>query len=142
MLRQTIVSNIVEALQKISVENGFYSGAGSNVFEWQSKPLGEKQYPAIIVRDPSDAPTDKQTLKHVLRIEIDLAISKKTPIATAWDMREVSSDVLKVFGEYEKEAGYVCRYLGSEALLEHKDSVYGGVRLEIDVEYHTQRWEQ
>jgi len=140
MVRQSIVTKIVEQMQKISSANGFYSEAGTNVYEWLDKPLEKGQYPAIIVRDVSDEANDSQTLQHTLKVEIDIAVNSKDN--ATWDMREVTSDVLQAFGKLEEELNYDCKYLGSEFLVEHKDSVYGGVRCEFSITYFTRRWEQ
>lgn len=140
MKRQTIIDTIVEQMKLISAASGFYSEAGKNVFEWLEKPLDKDEYPAIIIRDVADDTQDGQVLNHSLKIEVDIAISNKT--TTVWDMREVTSDVLKVFGVVEDTINYQCAYLGSEFLLEQKDTVYGGVRLTFSVDYQTSRWEQ
>ena len=139
MVRQSIVDSIVKQMQKISSANGFYSEAGKNVYEWYSKPLGEGEYPAIIIRDVSDSALDGGTLQHTLKIEIDIAIKGKD---TVWNMREVTSDVLKAFGKFEDETNYQSTFNSSEFLTEQKDTLYGGVRLEFDVVYYTNRWEQ
>ena len=141
MKRQIIVTSIVEQMKKISSENGFYSQAGKNVYEWMSKPLDKDEYPAIIIRDITDNTTDEnQILEHKLKIEIDIAINNKDN--TTWDMREVTSDVLKAFGILEDTLNYVCSYQGSDSLVEHKADVYGGVRLDFTVDYFSRRWEQ
>ena len=140
MKRQKIITTIVEQMQLIRSANGFYSEAGKSVFEWLDKPLDKDEYPAIIVRDVSDNTEDSQVLQHTLKIEVDIAVSNKA--LTTWDMREVTSDVLKAFGNIEEVLSYECKYLGSDFLVDHKDSVYGGVRLGFLVKYHTGRWEQ
>jgi len=140
MKRQFIVDSIAQQLKLISAVNGFYSEAGKNVFEWLEKPLDKDEYPAIIVRDVTDDVSDGQILEHSLKIEVDIAVSNKA--TSLWDMREVTSDVLKAFGVLENTINYKCKYLGSDFLVEQKDTVYGGVRLTFSVSYETQRWEQ
>ena len=140
MKRQFIIDSIAEQLKLISAANGFYSEAGKNVFEWLEKPLDKDEYPAIIVRDVTDDVSDGQILEHSLKIEVDIAVSNKG--TSLWDMREVTSDVLKAFGELENTINYKCRYLGSDFLVEQKDTIYGGVRLTFSVSYETPRWEQ
>jgi hypothetical protein len=140
MKRQIIVDTIAEQMKLISAANGFYSEAGKNVFEWLEKPLDKDEYPAIIIRDVSDDTNDSQILEHSLKVEVDIAISNKT--TSLWDMREVTSDVLKAFGVIEDTINYQCQYLGSEFLVEQKDTIYGGVRLSFTVAYQTGRWEQ
>jgi len=140
LIRQKIVTAIVDQMKFISSANGFYSEAGKNVFEWLDKPLDKDEYPAIIVRDPADNAADGQVLEHKLKIEIDIAV--KDGKNATWNMREVSSDVIKAFGQVEDLLGYQCAYSGNEFLVEHRDTVYGGVRLEFEVNYITSRWEQ
>ena len=131
---------MLKQMKLISAANGFYSEAGKNVFEWLEKPLDKDEYPAIIIRDVSDDTNDGQILEHSLKVEVDVAVSNKA--TSLWDMREVTSDVLKAFGVIEDTINYKCNYLGSEFLVEQKDSVYGGVRLSFTVDYQTGRWEQ
>lgn len=140
MIRQKIVDTIIEKLKTISGSNGFYSEAGKNVFEWLEKPLDKDEYPAIVVRDPADNVTDDFTItRHNLKIEVDIAvIGKNTP----WNMREVTSDVIKAFSLVEEELNYQCKCNGNEFITEQKDTTYGGVRVEFDVMYQSRRWEQ
>lgn len=140
MLRQEIVTAIVEKMKEILTANGFYSDAGKNVFEWLDKSLGKDEYPAIIIRDITDNTADGQYLDHKLKIEIDIAV--KDGSNTTWNMREVSSDVIKSFGLLEEEINYRCNYNGSDFLVDQKDTLYGGVRLDFEVLYQTGRWEQ
>ncbi|MFY4767463.1 hypothetical protein ACOTV5_02395 [Aliarcobacter butzleri] len=140
MLRQEIVTAIVEKMKEISTANGFYSDAGKNVFEWLDKSLGKDEYPAIIIRDITDNTADGQYIDHKLKIEIDIAV--KDGSNTTWNMREVSSDVIKSFGLFEEEINYRCNYNGSDFLVDQKDTLYGGVRLDFEVLYQTGRWEQ
>ena len=140
MLRQKIVTAIVEKMKEISTANGFYSDAGKNVFEWLDKSLGKDEYPAIIIRDISDNVADGQYLDHKLKIEIDIAV--KDGGNTTWNMREVSSDVIKSFGLLEEKINYRFNYNGSDFLVDQKDTLYGGVRLDFEVLYQTGRWEQ
>ena len=140
MLRQEIVTAIVEKMKEISTANGFYSDAGKNVFEWLDKSLGKDEYPAIIIRDISDNVADGQYLDHKLKIEIDIAV--KDGSNTTWNMREVSSDVIKSFGLLEEKIYCRCNYNGSDFLVDQKDTLYGGVRLDFEVLYQTGRWEQ
>jgi len=139
LIRQNIVDEIVEQLRKISSANGFYSEAGKNVYEWLEKPLDFDEFPAIIVRDVSDEVQDETVFYHKLKIEVDIAIKKDN---VTWNLREISSDVLKAFGVVEENLGYRCFFKRSEFLVEHKDTLYGGARLEFEVSYETRRWEQ
>lgn len=140
MKRQAFINSIIEKLETIKMSNGFYTDIGNNCFEWYEKPLNDEQYPALIVRDPSDTCHDEgSVLKHNLRIEIDIAIKGKKAI---WDMREATSDVIKMFGQIKDELNLICSYKGSDTLIDQKDSLYGGTRLSFTIEYITRGWEQ
>ncbi len=140
MERQNIVTVIVDILKKINKENGFYSNAGENCFEWYEKPLSKDDYPAIIVRDTEDnANTSAGSWDHNLRIEMDILTNGKKSI---WNTREIISDVLKSFKEVEETINYSCSYKGSETLLEQADYAYGGTRVVFIVTYQTAPWEQ
>lgn len=140
LIRQKIITVIVEEMKNIRAKNGFYSEAGNNVFEWMDRPFEKDELPAIIIRDTEDSVEDNQLFNHQLKIEIDIAVGDGKN--TIWNMREVSSDVLRAFQEAEKRLNYRCTYRGSHFLTEHKDTMYGGVRLEFEVHYQTRRWEQ
>jgi len=138
MMRQKIVTALIDELQKISIENGFYTD-GLSVFEWLDKPLEESEYPAVIVRDAKDDMQDNIPLEHRLRVEIDIALQgRDVPI----NLRDILSDVLRAVGNFEKKNNYDTTLVGNEFLIEHKDSIYGGVRVEIDIVYYTDRWMQ
>ncbi len=139
MRRQSIVSELLEKLEEIKISNGFYSDAGTNVLEWFDKPLEDDDFPALIVRDPSDNVVDTTSLEHKLKIEIDIAHKGKNCI---WNMRETSCDVLTAFKNLEQAIGFQCKYLGNESLVDQKEKLYSGMRLEFEIIYQTRRWEQ
>lgn len=140
MRRQDLVTALVGELQNITVENGFSTDAGANVSEWRTTSLESGELPAIIVRDVADeAADDQQTIKHLLKFEIEVYVGGSN---VAENMRIVSSDVLTAFGLFEAAVSQPCRYLGSESMIEAKETTSGGVRLEFEVAYQSQRWEQ
>lgn len=140
MIRQNIVDEIVTQMKKIASSNGFYSEAGENVFEWLEKPFDTDELPGIVIRDISDSTTDDFTItNHVLKIEVDIAVSGRN---ATWNMREVTSDVMMAFKNVEDELGLICKCNGSDFIIEQKDTLYGGVRVEFDVIYQSRRWEQ
>ena len=139
MVRQSIVDSILENLKKIKIDNGFYSNAGLNVFEWMEKTLEDRDFPALIIRDSSSKVNETSSLEHILKIEVYIAIKGKNSI---WSMREVSSDVLKTFGIVENILNFKINYLGFESLVEQRESMYSGTRMEFEVIYQTRKFEQ
>ena len=139
MIRQKIIDVILENLKRIKRENGFYSDAGKNVFEWMEKTLEDRDFPALIVRDPSSKINTQSLFQNVLKIEIDVATKGKNSI---WNLREATSDVLKIFGELEDILNYKIEYLGFETVSEQRENMYSGTRMEFEITYHTRRFEQ
>lgn len=140
MKRQNIVTIILNNLKNIKQQNGFYTSAGANCFEWLEKPLDKDSYPAIIVRDSEDGiQMSSSSWAHSLKIEVDILTNGKNSILEA---REVISDVLKSFKNIEDEISFVCSYKGSETIREQADFSYSGTRMIIIVEYETRAWEQ
>lgn len=139
MIRQKVVDSIVENLKRIRIDNGFYSDAGKNVFEWMEKTLEDRDFPALIVRDPSSKTNAQSLFQNVLKIEVDVATKGKNSIL---NMRETTSDVLKIFGELENILNYKIDYLGYETMLEQRESMYSGTRMEFEITYYSRRFEQ
>ena len=139
MTRQKIVDVVLENLKNIKIDKGFYSDAGKNVFEWMDKTLEDRDFPALIIRDSSSKVNETSSLEHILKIEVDIAIKGKNSI---WSMREVSSDVLKTFGIVENILNFKINYLGFESLVEQRESMYSGTRMEFEVIYQTRKFEQ
>jgi len=52
-VNQNIIAKIIANMLTISIANGFSFNISGHVFEWRETPLGNSEYPAIIVRDPA-----------------------------------------------------------------------------------------
>lgn len=140
MKRQTIATIILDNLKNIKKENGFYSSAGENCFEWHEKPLDKDSYPAIIIRDSEDGiKMTASSWLHSLKIEVDILANGKNSI---FETREIISDVLKTFKNIQEEISFICLYKGSETIKEQADFSYSGTRMVFVVEYETRAWEQ
>lgn len=139
MTRQKIIDVILKELKNIKIDNGFYSDAGKNVFEWMDKTLEDRDFPAIIIRDSSSKVSDQSLLEHFLKIEVDIATKGKN---SPWNMREISSDVLKVFRIVEETLSFKINYLGFESIIEQREAMYSGTRIDFEITYHTRRFEQ
>ena len=140
LIRQKIVTAIVDQMKLISSDTGFYSQAGSNVFEWLQGTITDTQYQSIVVKDISDTVVDMQSLKHTLSINIDIEVKDSTN--ATWILREVSSDIMKSMSVIEEELNYPCKYLGDEISVEYTDDTYARSTLSFEIVYQTNRWEQ
>ncbi|ALV25030.1 hypothetical protein CIG2463D_1465 [Campylobacter iguaniorum] len=136
--RQKIIDDLSKKMQEISIKNGYYSDIGSNVSVWKDSLSDE--LPALILRDVSDNLTHSNTTsQHSLNIQIDI-IAKG--LNASWDIRQMCSDVLRAFGEYEQSSNLECLHSSSEFVAEQKESFYILAKMEFSVIYHTKRWEQ
>ncbi len=140
MLRQDILNKLEKHLKDITKANGYFCNIGENTFLWLSRPLGEKEYPALVIRDSSDNIDDKKYLEHILKIELDIAVSNGEDSIII--LRKISSDVLKTIKSFEEDITYRCNYLSSEFLQEQKETTLALARIEFNISYQTPRWEQ
>lgn len=109
--------------------------------DWVVHKLGEKEMPAIIVRD-AGSKTDSSTsfsITHMLSIEVDILVSDST--TTMSTLREIMAGVLTAIGTEGDDIVYHRTYDGDDILAEHQDRFYGGARMKFSVEYSTTAWE-
>jgi hypothetical protein len=140
MHRQDIVYKIVEQLKTITSQNGFYSDAGTNVLEWQDLPSSGAVLPAIIVKDTHDKVAKRgSTIRHKLKVKVGIFVGDTD---AAWNIREISADVIKVFGQVESLINFQCKYAKSKMFTKSDVVAYDGACLEFFVFYNTPRWEQ
>ncbi len=113
------------------------------IFEWLSRPLGEGEYPCLIIRDPKDSVKNESIVSlenHTLTVEIDIVTTPDTYEAV--EIRELISKVKLAFRDaIEMDDFYnIGRYLGREIIGEHKDYFYVASRLSFEIEFETTRW--
>jgi hypothetical protein len=128
------VKNNLEALQGIK-----------KVFEWLSRPLGDKEYPCLILRDPDDHVADSSlgvTEAHSLKLEIDIVVSPDEMEATR--VRELIPLVKKAVGDAitSDDFYYHGSYKGRKIVGEHKDYFYVASRLTFIVDFETEKWRE
>ncbi len=140
--RDEIVKTVVEEMKKISSANGYYTEAGSKVYEWLERPLGEEETECIIVRDPeSSSSAESYTSSHTLTIEIDVVAAYTKNIDTM-SFRMYISDVVKAFGvACDEVLNEIGEYKGSEVIAEYKGKSYASARLKFSITYSTPKWE-
>jgi len=111
------------------------------VYEWLLKPLEPKQLPALVLRDTEDNVTSEGLRSnHALKIEIEIIV--KSLEGSQIELRDISSNVLRVFKDIEDELNTKIDYLGNQFVFDYKEYVYGGARLDFIVNYCTPKWEQ
>jgi len=133
-LNQRIINRIKTNLSLI---NGI-----KKVFEWLSRPLGDKEFPALILRDPDDHVADDSlgvTEAHALKLEIDIVVSPDEMEATK--VRELIPFVKKAVGNAitSDDFYYHGSYRGRTIIGEHKDYFYVSSRLTFIIDFETEK---
>ena len=136
-LNQQIINRIKSNLSSI---DGI-----KKVFEWLSRPLGDKEFPALILRDPDDHVADSSlgvTEAHSLKIEIDIVVSPDEIEATK--VRELIPLVKKAIGDAitSDDFYYHGSYRGRTIIGEHKDYFYVASRLTFIINFETEKWSE
>ena len=132
--RQTIIDAIVTRLSALQVSDGII-----RVDEWNVHKLGEKEMPAIVVRDVSSkVDSSGGSLTHSLSIEIDILVTEST--TTMSRLRQIMSSVLTAIGTEGDDLLEYRAYEGDDILAEHQDHFYGGSRMKFSVDYSTAAW--
>lgn len=131
--RQIIVDAIVTRLSAITNIK--------SVDDWKVHKLGEKEMPAIIVRDTGSKADSSAygSISYVLSVEVDLLVSDST--TTMATLRTIMSSVLTVIGAEGDDLIDHVTFDGDDILAEHQDHFYGGARMKFSVEYSTAAWE-
>lgn len=132
--RQTIIDAIVTRLSALKVSDGIVRVDG-----WIVHKLGEKEMPAIVVRDVSSkVDSSGGSLTHSLSIEIDILVTEST--TTMSRLRQIMSSVLTVIGADGDDLLEYRVYEGDDILAEHQDHFFGGARMKFSVNYSTAAW--
>ncbi len=142
MRRDTIVGNLKNRLKRITAANGYTWEP--KVFEWLVTPLGDSDFPAIVIKDANDdvdSQSSSGSSEHNLKVEIMLFV--KEGAATPSSLRSKMQDILAVIGEDPQDGEDMGEYIsfdGSELLIEQQHEVEGGVKIDITVSYMTEKW--
>ncbi len=115
------------------------------VFEWLSRPLGDKEFPALILRDPDDHVVDSSlgvTEAHSLKLEIDIVVSPDE--IEARRVRALIPLVKKAVGDAfsSDDFYYHGSYKGRTIIGEHKDYFYVASRLTFIIDFETEKWSE
>lgn len=133
--RQLIIDAIVARLSALKISDGIVK-----VDEWIVHKLGEKEMPAIVVRDVSSkVDSSGGSLGHSLSIEIDILVTES--VTTMSRLRQIMASVLTAIGTEGDDLLEYRAYEGDDILAEHQDHFYGGSRMKFSVDYSTPAWE-
>jgi len=136
-LNQQIINRVKNNLEAI---DGI-----EKVFEWLSRPLGEKEFPALILRDPDDHVADSSlgvTEAHSLKLEVDIVVTPDEIEATR--VRELIPLVKQAVGDAisNDDFYYHGSYKGRTIIGEHKDYFYVASRLTFMIDFETEKWSE
>jgi hypothetical protein len=133
------MAKILSNMLTISIAHGFSFNIGNNVFEWRDTPLADSEFPAIIIRDPTEGMIDEDENLHQLDLEVILipAPGDDSPES----LRNKKQDVLNAFKLIENET-YVsgAQYIGCENAVDHEKKKFASSLMRFQVIYPTERW--
>lgn len=143
-VRQAIVDAIKAALERISPENGFHTGAGRDVYVWRLADLPNDSLPGIVIRDTTDPMDDQGVIDrvdHLLTVEIE-GVAKATTGSTAeTQARLLLADILKALGAANPLSGfYDMRVKSTNMVVIDVGQRSAGALITIEIKYRTARW--
>ena len=105
-IRQSIVNNVITALQTILVSNGFNTDVGVNVFEWLEYSTDSTVRPCLIVRDRSDKPEKNEPHVSDRRLTLEILI-QTSGTACVSQARSIIGDIYDAIKTGDSFGGYV-----------------------------------
>lgn len=140
MIREQIMDFLINKLKQIKTQNGFYTNAGQNVYEWKNDPLPPERLPALIVRDALVRADDGIIGAHRWVLGIEIACAGRN----AREMRRIIADVFKVISECEQERFGInnafIELSRSDMQVERHDIELSAAVLYFSVVYDAPRW--
>lgn len=136
--RQQIITKIVERMQTITVANGYETGAGANVGDWETN-WDDEQLPAISVCDlieeielVGNQPTAERQTN---RLPVQLRLFAKS----AAELRKGIADVFKAIKTDTRWSGLAMQTMPKRAgmVLAEDSFELGGAAVEIEIGYMT-----
>lgn len=131
-----------------AIKTRFDAISGVTAHEWLARELAVDELPAVNIRDTVDRceelPKDSTRQKHFLDVAVDIIVAETD--ATIEDTRALLALVVAAIGTDEtwKVAGEECAArttLGDARFVtDERGNWLGGARLNITVEYYTDRW--
>jgi len=126
-VNQNIIAKIIANMLTISIANGFSFNISGHVFEWRETPLGNSEYPAIIVRDPAHRLTNENDDVAENELDVEIVLLPEPDNESPEDLRNKKQDVMNAFKLIENET-YVAgaQYVDSETQVEHENKKMAG----------------
>lgn len=137
-MRQLIFDTVESSLKNISIEHGYKTNIGKNVFAWHDKPLNKDQFPACIVTD-ADMDYDDDS-GHKLKIEVVVITQGGVSSEVATSTRTAMQDVATATKEAVFNLGVYGKILKSTMISEDREQRMVAGQLIIEVVYSDDEW--
>ena len=142
--RQAIYTAVKTRFATITTANGYQTGIGSKVKEWQLTPLETADLDCLILNDPVESGEDEDknsaTFTRYLEFEAKAVLSESS--ASPTKARQAQDDLIKCIGVDEKWGGLARRTLmgDCELVVDKEGNRFGGIDFKFRVEFGRRRW--
>lgn len=138
-IRQTIITNLISALQGITITNGYETDVGLNVFEWLQYSTDATVRPCLIVKDVKDYPEKNTDPISDRRLDIEIIAEADGTNAIA-DVRKIIGDVFVAIVAGGNFGGKVYWIEDTEVTMAciHEEDIIAGASIKFTFYYETE----
>lgn len=137
-IRQQIIDAIDSRLKTITMQNGYNSDIGNNVFYWRAENYGKEELPLMEYRDIACATRRKGLLEeNTITVEVEVATAAGT--TTAREIKSMIADTRKAI-QIDTTWGKLAantRCTGDEIAIEQKEKIIGGAKITFEIDFRT-----
>ncbi len=140
--RQSIVNQLTFLLSTITVNRGFKTDLGLNVFEWKGNNFQESELPGVDIRDISED-VEVKGGRHLYKLQIEIE-AKVSATTSTQDARSVMADITTLIGRNFNlnNLAHKITPVDNELLdFEKGNKSFGTILLRFEVEYATKAFQ-
>jgi len=138
MVRQSIITNLLNMLQGIRISDGYKTDVGTKVFEWREIAIELADCPCLIVRDTTDEIEDQGVHDHAHKLTITVTCIAAGTSAVE-DARKIEADIYEAIGTDLSigNQAYWTEWQGSAMQVQHEENIFANILITLLVLYKT-----
>lgn len=136
--RDDIVAALLSKLAEITVDNGYSTGCGENVYGWRRHPPAADELPCLLVNDTRLARELLPGAMAINRLQVQI-LAMVAGSAAPETARDVEADVVKCLAGWWNAGGNADALwvTGSELIMEQHENKTGAVLIDVSIEYQS-----
>lgn len=142
-IRQQIIDAIQPRFEGITVNNGYQTDVGRNVFLWRETPLESEELPGVVFRDKTVKKLEETFGAVIYDLPIEVVVFMAESGTTTDELRKAVADILKAIA-VDVSWGAIAedtQIPDSDSMdIDHGDKIRGGIQFEFSVLYSADRW--